>query len=520
MPKKSRRHSPEGATISRYSGSTGEDQRKGQGRHNPKSNSTPTNNNNNNKMASMDLKVVDDAFGKTSDLYEDVLQVSSASTQEEIQLAYFDRRSELFTLLAKIDSKPQSESMVNQRFKAEQKMDSVVLAVRILGDPGSRASYDGQVRPYRTKKSKSQQHHHHHQQQQQQQQKRQQQPRQAAAITAMTTPERDSKRSFPTARQQEGGGAAAAVVTPRSITMENNVQHDMEQTTIELQPSFASNTSSSVNRKKTSRGLASSGKVSSERSAKKKRHDPSSPSKDSSNSWFPFSSSHFNTGTGSFRKNKRDNTKNPSSKNVIVKSNDAAGVSVIVEGPTPTTTTSSSDVGKKSSPSIAAAVLSASSSSGKSKGNSKTLSSLETFESATSDAEVSSAVAESMTMESRQGDEEIQTQADTVETMSTFDLDYEDDEDEDVDAEELLRGGGKNSGKGKRKSSTKSTTEDGMFSCISASKYLKTVSDEISGACEDTLISVDQVFNAFTLTDKDIKAVTKKIDKAKRQLDT
>jgi len=506
MPNKSRRHSPEGATISRHSGSTEEDQRKGQGRHQRTSNSTPTSSSNTKKeMASMDLKVVDDAFGKTSDLYDDVLQVSPSSTQEEIQLAYFDRRSELFTLLAKIDSKPQSESMVNQRFKAERKMDSVVLAVRILGDPGSRASYDGQVRPYRTKKTNSQ-----HQQQQQEQ------PRQAAATTAMTTPKRDSKRSHLTTRQRGGAaGGGAAVVTPRGNTTENNGQQDMEQTTIELQSSFASNTSSTVNRKKTSRGLASSGKVSSERSAKKKRHDPSSPSRDSSNSWFPFSSSHFNTGSGSFRKNKSDNTKTPSSKNVPVKSNGAAGVSVIVEGPTPTTSSSSGDVGKKSSPSITAAVLAASSSSGKSNGNSKKLDSLQTFESATSDAEVSSAVAESMTMESRQGDEEIQTQADTVETMSTFDVDYDDED--DVDAEELGRGGGKKSNKGKRKSKS---SDDGVFSCISASKYLKTVSDEISGACEDTLISVDQVFNAFTLTDKDIKAVTKKIDKAKRQLDT
>ena len=524
---------------------TGEDQRTGQGqsqiqsRHQRSSSTTPSSssNNNNNKMVPMDLKVVDDAFGKTSDLYEDVLQVPSSSTQEEIQLAYFDRRSELFTLLAKIDSKPQSESTVNQRFKVERKMDSVVLAVRILGDPGSRSSYDSHVRPYRTDKSKSQL-------LLQQQQQHQQQTRQAAVVTtAMTTPERGgSRRSHSTTRQRGGG----AVVTPISNTMvENNHVHQGEErtTTIELQPSFASNTSG-INRKKTSRGLTSSGKASwSERSAKKKRQDPSSPSKDSSsNGWFPFTSSHFNTGSGSsFRKNNKSDTttttttKPQSSKNAkSVKLNDAtAGVSIIVEGPTTaaaaTTTTAtssgnfngSSETGKKSSPSIAAAVLAASSSSGtmatevsKSNGNSKKLPArLEAFESGTSDADASSAVAESMTMESRQGDEE-----ETVQTMSTFDVDYDDDEDEDgVGPEELGRVGGKKSSKGKKKSSKSS--EDGMFSCITASKYLKTVSDEISGACEDTLISVDQVFNAFTLTDKDIKAVTKKIDKAKRQLD-
>jgi hypothetical protein len=59
----------------------------------------------------------------------------------------------------------------------------------------------------------------------------------------------------------------------------------------------------------------------------------------------------------------------------------------------------------------------------------------------------------------------------------------------------------------------------GMLSCITNSRILRKFTDEISGACEDTLVSVDQVFNAFTLTDRDIRAVTKRIDKAKRQLE-
>ena len=62
--------------------------------------------------------------------------------------------------------------------------------------------------------------------------------------------------------------------------------------------------------------------------------------------------------------------------------------------------------------------------------------------------------------------------------------------------------------------------EQGMFGCITGTKTFRNISDEVSGACEDTLISVDQVFNAFTLTDKDIKAVTKKIHKAKMQLES
>jgi hypothetical protein len=62
-------------------------------------------------------------------------------------------------------------------------------------------------------------------------------------------------------------------------------------------------------------------------------------------------------------------------------------------------------------------------------------------------------------------------------------------------------------------------TSSGMLSCITNSRILRKLTDEISGACEDTLVSVDQVFNAFTLTDRDIRAVTKRIDKAKRQLE-
>ena len=52
----------------------------------------------------------------------------------------------------------------------------------------------------------------------------------------------------------------------------------------------------------------------------------------------------------------------------------------------------------------------------------------------------------------------------------------------------------------------------------SLSHIIGRLADEIADACEDTLLSVDQVFNAFTLTGKDIKAVTRRIDRAKREL--
>ncbi|CAJ1944505.1 unnamed protein product [Cylindrotheca closterium] len=96
----------------------------------------------------MDLSVVDKAYGDYADLYGDVLRVSATATHEHIQLAYFDRRSELFTLLAKIDAKSQDARTAKERRQAERKMDSVVLAVRILGDSASREQYD-QVRQTR-----------------------------------------------------------------------------------------------------------------------------------------------------------------------------------------------------------------------------------------------------------------------------------------------------------------------------------------------------------------------------------
>ena len=92
--------------------------------------------------SSLDLNVIDEAFGEYADLYSDVLRVDALATPEQIQLAYFDRRSELFTLLAKLDSKPQDKSTLRQRMDAERKMDSVVLAVRLLGSPEQRHAYD------------------------------------------------------------------------------------------------------------------------------------------------------------------------------------------------------------------------------------------------------------------------------------------------------------------------------------------------------------------------------------------
>jgi hypothetical protein len=89
------------------------------------------------------LEVIYQAFGERADLYKDVLQVKTTATAEQIQMAYFDRRSELFALLASIDSEEEQDDITaSHRFHAERKMDAVVMAVRIVGDPQLRQEYD------------------------------------------------------------------------------------------------------------------------------------------------------------------------------------------------------------------------------------------------------------------------------------------------------------------------------------------------------------------------------------------
>jgi hypothetical protein len=47
---------------------------------------------------------------------------------------------------------------------------------------------------------------------------------------------------------------------------------------------------------------------------------------------------------------------------------------------------------------------------------------------------------------------------------------------------------------------------------------LSEIKSEIKGSINDTIDAVDQVLNAFTLQEKDIRAVTSRIDKASAQL--
>jgi len=90
-------------------------------------------------------------------------------------------------------------------------------------------------------------------------------------------------------------------------------------------------------------------------------------------------------------------------------------------------------------------------------------------------------------------------QDDEEETHNDDDDEDDDDDDDDDEREERDRS---------------------FFSWIFHSRILRIFSSELGDACHDTLLSVDQVFNAFTITDKNIKAVTKRIDRAKKDMES
>jgi hypothetical protein len=89
------------------------------------------------------LEAVDSAFGPRADLYRTVLGVRPNASTEQIQKAYFDRRNSLFQVLADLEAESELDAAkADARFQAEREMDAMVITLRILGDPVSRAKYD------------------------------------------------------------------------------------------------------------------------------------------------------------------------------------------------------------------------------------------------------------------------------------------------------------------------------------------------------------------------------------------
>ena len=306
-------------------------------------------------MSPPDLGVVDDAYGPFADLYSDVLRVSVVATHEQIQLAYFDRRSELFTLLAKIDTKEQTEEAVEERFQAERKMDAVVLAVRILGDAEQRLTYD-KIRQER-----------------------------------LLNRRRATQGQLP-------GHEADIRATSGLDSVDEHDEH-----------------------KRGKRSSKKDRKRDNNRDKKEKRKK-----------------------SGSERKSSRTENSN---------------------SPPPSARESS-----KSDHSL-------------------------------------SLDRSKETVDTEHLTEDDDSPRDTKGYRSTRDEDRQDADDATYQTELASAASGK------------AEERSDMLSCITNSRILRNISDEISGACEDALVSVDQVFNAFTLTDKDIRAVTRRIDKAKQQFD-
>ena len=113
-----------------------------------------------NTMNELNLSLVNEAYGNHADLYLHVLRVKPNAASAQIQEAYFDRRNELFQILSqmniaqtgsddnKIDDNDDQQQYL--QYNTERKMDAVVCAVRILGDPDLRLQYDD-IRTERTR---------------------------------------------------------------------------------------------------------------------------------------------------------------------------------------------------------------------------------------------------------------------------------------------------------------------------------------------------------------------------------
>jgi hypothetical protein len=316
------------------------------------------------------LTVVDQAYGDFADLYSNVLRVSVVATHEQIQLAYFDRRSELFTLLAKIDAKPQDEHTTSERFLSERRMDSVVLAVRILGDPQQRLRYD-----------------------------------------------RMRQERLLNRRRAEHGQLPGHEANDRVTSGLDSVVEDEHNQRLK------------VKRRLLHKKEKSSGRRQPEEQEVKPQH-----------------------------RAEKDKRKKKSAKEKKKRKEDPADVKL-------------------------------------------------------DDQVLTNGSDDTQDTDHLTDDDSLRDEGNRTVGRTDTDERDQDERDQDDPAPGCLTG-----------ACNPATQEDGgqsgMMSCFSNSRIIKTISDEISGACEDTMVSVDQVFNAFTLTDKDIRAVTKRIDKAKKQLDT
>jgi hypothetical protein len=511
----------------------------------------------------LDLQVIDDTFGKNADLYEDVLRVPTTATQEEIQLAYFDRRSELFTLLAKIDAAmkgPQSESsssMADQRrYKAEKQMDSVVFAVRILADPTLRISYD-EIRPDRVGVGVVL-------------------PAQAGGYTLQQTQSAVSTESSSVAISHTSSSVLSSTISsnnndnnnsnnnnkrssrkqqqqnqrdrtppqqnqhaspPRTVTP-TELPANISDTKSWIQSAFSgslfSNDDDIEIDQEDSEGNVDAYNNNPTRK-QKRRQQQQQPSSTSSSSDRPSAEydhqeqqqqQEYPVEKEKEKKSLWGRKKRKKKK----QSKDSNGISLnnnMNSNVTDTSMTDSEDIHNNNN-----SKHNNNNNGGGGDDNDNARSSsnsklrgggvFNTFKRSVSIQRSSTSHTEHTT-----GTEMTGTGGGGEDDSL---LPHQQGEGDDDDARTFLDDDGETFASASvfsnaddeelHKNAATCGREQGMFGCITGSKTFRKISDEVSGACEDTLISVDQVFNAFTLTDKDIKAVTKKIHKAKKQLES
>ena len=376
----------------------------------------------------LDLSAIDQAFGDFADLYSDVLRVSVLATHEQIQLAYFDRRSELFTLLAKIDAKPQNESSASERFQAERKMDAVVLAVRILGDPEQRLSYD-RIRQDRLLN------------------------RRRAANGQLPGHEPLEGRVGSTLDSVHSDSIEDPTMQHRSREEKHSSKHNRQASKLKKSRDRKSREDKAPREEKVSR------EEKAPREEKASRQDKAAPkeAKAIREERRETQHAHVHTEEPRGEQKRKEKKEKENRKGSVLKKSSRKEKSA----PEPV---------EEQEPDKHNIVMQD-----------------------TQDTETMTEDEGSLRDRKRgQHGEEERQDAEDQETYAT-DLD------------------------GASVDEKKETKKQDILSCITNSRILRNISDEISGACEDALVSVDQVFNAFTLTDKDIRAVTKRIDKAKKQ---
>ena len=426
----------------------------------------------------MDLKIIDDTYGAHADLYYTVLHVPPTATEDEIQQAYFDRRSELFTLLAKIDAAARGfeksasvvASVAQKRGRAQKKMDSVVFAVRVLADPVLRKAYNG-IRAERC-------------------------PGTAAAPTAATAAAYTAANHL---KQSPSGNSESSTKSNNKQIKQQPRQPRVVTPTEEaesknwIQSTFSSSLFSSSSSSPADDAEEHGDEDRNPRKSKRRQKQHQQQSLSSSNRDEPIQESHPESNTGEKEKKsiwgRRKKKKKPSK-------NEDGGLFLNDSMDTNATDTSMTDHEKSPRPLLKG-------------GSEQRISPHEAVRrggerrrNERNSNSGGSALASEADDDTLRDDDDTRTfLGDDGETFASGSL-FSNDDPEEAQKAAAVCGG-----------------EDGMFGCISGSKAFQRIATEVSDACEDTLVSVDQVFNAFTLTDKDIKAVKKKIDKAKRQLD-